>query len=116
MCVLAFAMAGTTHAHAGAYNMMAPATSDLTAYVFPDGSVASLCLPGDDDSTPGKKAGCDICCLATPVFVPVIAHQHGLTVHFAAVIKVHERQYRITRALYPPSSGPRAPPHALKLA
>jgi hypothetical protein len=113
LCVLGLAVAGLAHADAGAF----ASSTEMTSYVFPDGSVASLCLPGEDDGS-GKAShakGCDVCCLAVPALMPSTTRSHARTIVFSSAARMRERQYRLVRPLYPPSSGPRAPPHRLRL-
>ena len=104
-CVLALVIVGFAHRPASAD----PAS--MPAHVLPDGTYASLCI-GDHDDTPGEARdfGCDACRLASAVLIPAPLSVESVAIVLSGEVKVFERRHRLARALYPPSSGPRAPP------
>lgn len=107
ICVIALVMVGFAHQPTA---MAAPGNS-LPVYTLPDGSVATLCVPGED--APQKQAGrgmCVACCLVNTALLPSPPSIGGLAVLHSTAVKVFVRAHRIAEALYPPSSGPRAPP------
>lgn len=106
-CVFALVMVGFAHKPVPAY----PADPRLPAYELPDGTYASLCI--DDHGTKphgAKDYGCEACRLAGATLVPAPPSLDGIKIAFSGEVKVFERRQRLARALYPPSSGPRAPP------
>jgi hypothetical protein len=106
-CVFALVMVGFAHKPVPAY----PATAQISAYQLPDGTFASICFD-DHDSRPhaAKDFGCDACRLTNAVLLPAVPAVGGLAIAFAEEVTVIERRQRLARALYPPSTGPRAPP------
>lgn len=112
ICVLALVMVGFAHKPVAAD----PVSVQFAAYILPDGKLPTLCL-NDTSTQPGKDMphdhGCDACRLAAAILMPEPPHLGAQAVAFAVVAHVAERQYHLTRALYPPSSGPRAPPSAV---
>lgn len=107
-CVLALVMVGFAHKPVSAY----PAQALAAAYQLPDGTYASICFDDDHAGAPhtAKDFGCDACRLTGAILVPAPPSVSGLAIAFAGEVKVFERRQRLSRALYPPSSGPRAPP------
>ena len=106
--VIALMMIGFAHQPISA---AAPSTS-MSVYTLPDGSVATLCLPGDDGSAPKQPARgmCEACCLANAALLPSPPSLGGIATRQSTEVRVFFREHRLTQALYPPSSGPRAPP------
>jgi hypothetical protein len=106
ICVFALMMIGFAH-----QPMSAAASSSMPVYTFPDGSVATLCLPGDD-SMPKQTAGgrCEACCLVNAALLSAAPTVGGIAILHSTQVKVFVREHRMAQALYPPNSGPRAPP------
>lgn len=106
-CVFALVMIGFAHKPISAYAF----SIDMAAYQLPDGSYASICFD-DHDTKPhdAKGNGCDVCRLTNAILLPAAPEVGSLAIAFADEVKVIERRLRLTQALYPPSSGPRAPP------
>lgn len=106
-CVLALVMIGFAHKPVAAY----PAVAQLPVYQLPDGSFASICFD-EHDTKPhaAKDFGCEACRLTSAILLPAAPAIGGLAVSFAEKASVFERRERRVRTLYPPSSGPRAPP------
>jgi hypothetical protein len=113
LCVLCLVMIGFAHKP-----VESASTGSIPVYVLPDGSVASICIPGDPGKSPTKASshGCDACRLSSTALLPT-PHDHcGQPLAYAQIVKVQQRQYRLVRQIYPPSSGPRAPPHAVMMS
>jgi hypothetical protein len=113
LCVLCLVMIGFAHKP-----IELTSSSNIPVYVLPDGSVASICAPGDHDNSPTKAAnhGCEACRLSSIALLPTPADHCGQALAYAQIVKIQERQYRLARQIYPPSSGPRAPPHAVMMS
>ncbi|CAN7689781.1 hypothetical protein [Rhizobium sp. LjRoot254] len=113
LCVLCLVMIGFAHKP-----VEAASAGNIPVYVLPDGSIASICIPGDHDQSPAKAAshGCDACRLSSTALLPTPQDHCGQPLAYAQIVKVQERQYRLARQIYPPSSGPRAPPHAVMMS
>jgi hypothetical protein len=106
-CVFALVMIGFAHKPISAYAF----GIDMAAYQLPDGTYGSICFD-DHDTKPhdAKGNGCDACRLTNAILLPATADAGSMAIAFAEEVKVIERRQRLARALYPPSSGPRAPP------
>lgn len=107
ICVLALMMVGFAHQPMA---VAAPSAS-LPVYTLPDGSVATLCIPGED-SSPRQAASrmCEACCLVNAALLPSPPSVGDIAILHSTEVKVFVREHRLAKALYPPSSGPRAPP------
>jgi hypothetical protein len=113
-CVIALVMVGFSHKPVAAD----PASIQFAAYVLPDGKLPTLCI--NDTATQPEKGmlhdqGCDACRLVAAILMPEPPSVASQAVAFSTVTHVAERQYNLMRALYPPSSGPRAPPASVIL-
>lgn len=108
-CVIALVSVGFAHKPVSAY----PAQAPIPVYELPDGTFASICF-ADHDSKPHtlKDFGCDACRLSSAILVPMPPCLSGQAISFSGEVRIFERRGRLARALYPPSSGPRAPPSA----
>lgn len=114
-CVLALVMVGFGHKPVVA----APLQVQFSAYILPDGTLPTLCVTDNGDQQPKgtmKDHGCDACRLAAMILTPAQPDIEGQAIAFSTVVRVFERQHRLVRAIYPPSSGPRAPPQIVDLA
>jgi hypothetical protein len=91
-------------------------TQDLSQYVLPDGSLPTICVTvvdETDNSQHGKTAhlqSCEACRIASSVLVPERADVTGESLRFATVTTLPMRAEAFHRQLYPPNTGPRAPP------
>lgn len=115
LCVLALVMVGFAHKPVAAH--AAPSTSEIAAYALPDGSLPTLCLGSDDSDGKNGMAsrGCDACRLTSTSLPPMPADVTGEILRRPADMVVHARTEAIFRSLYPPSTGPRAPPRILSI-
>ena len=84
---------------------------DLAAYVLPDGSIASLCLP-DQDGKQGKHVdpGCEACRIASSAAMPLPPLDAGEIVRRTAIVTFVVSPERFHRLNFPPSAPPRGPP------
>lgn len=92
--------------------------NEIAAYVLPDGTLPVLCITSHDDgkSHPhedGRGTGCEACRLNASVILPAPP-----AVVPAVVVRVRntvlpKRFEAYHRQLYPPNTGPRAPPSGL---
>ncbi len=112
MCALALVMLGFALKPVVA---LSP-TAELAAYQLPDGSIPSLCLTHTGEK-PGKDAmpqnGCEACRLSASIILPqppLVALPGGALTAASVVL---ERAFYLSPRLYPPSSGPRAPPSSV---
>jgi hypothetical protein len=117
LCVLALVMVGFAHKPLAAL----PTAVQFAAYILPDGTLPTLCVTDNgaqkgDPSRALHDTGCDACRLAATILMPEPPAIGAQAIEFSIAIRIAERQYRIERALYPPSSGPRAPPPTVILA
>jgi hypothetical protein len=115
ICALALMMVAFAHQPLAAD----PVALQFSAYILPDGTLPTLCVT-DNGAQPVKGVvhdhGCDACRVAAAILMPEPPRLGAQAIEFANVTRIVERQYRLTRALYPPSSGPRAPPLSVILA
>jgi hypothetical protein len=84
---------------------------DLAIYTLPDGSIGTLCLPGEDGKT-GKHVdrGCEACRLASAFAMPVLSSEaENISLDEAAVIFAFAPE-RFHRLDFPPNAPPRGPP------
>ena len=90
-------------------------TAELAQYVLPDGSLPTLCVTVVDSSgkSHGKIAhlhGCEACRISASVMLPAPADVTGARLAFAFASETPRRVETIYRQIYPPNTGPRAPP------
>jgi hypothetical protein len=114
VCALALVFVGFAH--------QVPALADddlgpvaLARYVLPDGTVPTLCVTVTDDTGKehGKIAhlhGCEACRISASVLLPTPADAVGAHVGFVAAAELPRRAEAFHRQLFPPNTGPRAPP------
>jgi hypothetical protein len=112
-CVFALVMVGFAHRTVSAY----PLEAQMPVYQLPDGTFASICLDDHGTKPTGSKdPGCEACRLSGALLVPAPPCVAGLAIAYSHEVRVFERRQRLARALYPPNSGPRAPPIGLMFA
>ena len=113
ICVLALAFVGFAHQPPIANaDELAPAA--LAQYRLPDGTLPVLCVT--DKGTDGKEhskthaPGCEACRIAAAALLP--APPTGVCEHLALADQdvLPPRTEAFHRQLYPPNTGPRAPP------
>ncbi|PWI50198.1 hypothetical protein B5K03_31785 [Rhizobium phaseoli] len=114
LCALALVFVGFSHQF--------PAISDsklvqaeLAQYTLPDGTLPTLCVTVTDASgkTQGKLAhlhGCEACRIGASVMLPAPADAIGGHVGFVVSAELPRRAEAFHRQLFPPNTGPRAPP------
>ena len=84
---------------------------DAASYALPDGSVASLCLPGQD----GKQdkhvdSGCEACRLVSGIAMPEPSADAVPVVRRATAVLFVFAEESFHRLNFPPSAPPRGPP------
>lgn len=95
LCAMLLVSAGLAHQPVAAKPLQ---VQDLAIYVLPDGSVADLCVPGDDGK-PGKVMwhGCEACRIASSILIPAppvdAAHieRTAFAADFAAVVSIEAK-------------------------
>jgi hypothetical protein len=112
LCAIALLSVGFMHKPVVSYAASAPQNQ---AYQLPDGTFADLCTIHAGDQHKGKRAdhGCEACRLSASVLVPEPMLQNGDILRVATEIALSGRVDIIRHRLYPPNSGPRAPPFPL---
>ena len=88
--------------------------ADFAEYVLPDGTLPVFCI---SDKTHGvhkhDKAhlpGCEACRIGTSILLPAPVDQAGEHLRFEPAAVVAIRAEAVQRQLFPPNTGPRAPP------
>ncbi|ANM09356.1 MULTISPECIES: DUF2946 family protein [unclassified Rhizobium] len=89
--------------------------ADLAQYVLPDGTLPSLCVTVSDTSDQGQhdkthSHGCEACRIGASILLPAPADVAGAPIPFAVAVERPIRPESFPRRLFPPNSGPRAPP------
>ncbi|NLS01550.1 hypothetical protein HGP17_32350 [Rhizobium sp. P38BS-XIX] len=114
LCAIALVFVGYAHqVPALAASELSPA--ELAQYVLPDGTLPTLCVTVDDGSGKehGKIAhlnGCEACRISASVVLPTPADVVGARVGFVTTVELPLRAEVFYRQLFPPNTGPRAPP------
>jgi hypothetical protein len=115
LCVLALLFLGLAHQPP----MM---TSDVRAAEFadlilPDGTFPTLCITSTEDGGKGSSSpykvhsqGCEACRINAAVILPGPTDAGGISVAFVSSTELPLRVETIHRQIYPPNTGPRAPP------
>jgi len=114
LCTIALVFVGLAHqVPAVAENDLSPAA--LAQYVLPDGTLPTLCVTVTDDS--GKEHGkiahlnpCEACRISAAVVLPQPADLTGAPMGFVLAAELPRRVEAFHRELFPPNTGPRAPP------
>jgi hypothetical protein len=114
LCAVALVFVGFAHqlpaAAAGEFD-----PAELGQYVLPDGTLPTLCVTTTDKSGQSQhdKAhshGCEACRISTAILLPAPADIAGAAIPFAATVELPIRTEAFHRQLFPPNTGPRAPP------
>ncbi|MBW6424913.1 hypothetical protein KX729_26060 [Rhizobium sp. XQZ8] len=115
LCVLALLFLGLVH-------QPPMPTSDARAaefagFVLPDGTLPTLCITSTEDGGKGSSSphkvhsqGCEACRIDAGVILPGPTDTGGISVSFVSVAELPLRAESIRRQIYPPNTGPRAPP------
>ena len=115
LCAIALVFVGFTH-QVPAMAGDDVAIPDLSQYLLPDGSLPTICVTvvdKTDDTEHGKTAhlqNCEACRIASSVLMPTPADVLGEAIRFAIVTPLPIRAEAFPHQLYPPNTGPRAPP------
>lgn len=110
LCVFAVLSFGfSSNASAGAREI---SPQELAAYMLPDGSVPVLCVTVPDGSGSGKlvRLHADTLAVQQPAALPAPQPGTGLLVRPSFAGWVLPATPPLHHHLYPPGSGPRAPP------
>lgn len=113
MCALALAFVGFAH-QPPVSNADEFAPSALAQYQLPDGTLPVLCVtykgPDGKEHSKTHALGCEACRIAAAVLLP--APPTDICEHLASTAQdvLPPRAEAFHRQLYPPNSGPRAPP------
>ncbi|MBB2754816.1 UNVERIFIED_ORG: hypothetical protein GGI57_005552 [Rhizobium aethiopicum] len=89
--------------------------AELAQYVLPDGTLPTLCVTVSDKSDQGQhdkthSHGCEACRIGASILLPAPADVAGAPIPFAVAVELPIRPESFPRRLFPPNSGPRAPP------
>lgn len=113
LCALALLFAGFgAESSASGVGELTPA--ELAQYRLPDGTLPILCITYKDDD--GKVHGkvhvptCDACQMAVAVVIPAAPVADDGHLPFVVAKFIAPKSVSFHRQLYPPNSGPRAPP------
>jgi hypothetical protein len=112
-CAIALLSIGFAHKP---LDLRALSQVDMAAYTLPDGTIPDLCIPGDDGA--GKTGhlmdhGCEACSLSASVLIPQPPAFGGVVLASGQQAVPAQRVEAFRQRLYPPGSGPRAPPQFL---
>lgn len=86
---------------------------DVAQYVLPDGTLPIFCITDNADGNQKHKMqmeGCQACHINASILIPVPADVAGVAVSFVPAASTSTRTAAFTRRLFPPNTGPRAPP------
>lgn len=68
LCVIALVWIGV--AHRPIISSTTAPNVELSAYVFPDGTIPVICFGGEGDGKSTSSRGCEICTLANTIILP----------------------------------------------
>ncbi len=114
LCAVALVFVGLAHqAPIAAAGDAGPA--ELAQYVLPDGTLPTLCVTVTDAPDQGQhdkthSHGCEACRIGASILLPAPADVAGAPIPFAVAVELPIRAESFPRRLFPPNSGPRAPP------
>ena len=108
LCAMLLVFLGFAHKPITASAFQLP---DAASYSLPDGSIASLCLPGEG----GKQdkhvdSGCEACRLAAGIAMPTPPAEAMEIVRPATAIAFAFAIESVHRLSFPPNAPPRGPP------
>ncbi|MBY3128676.1 DUF2946 family protein [Rhizobium laguerreae] len=114
LCAVALVFVGFAHQlPAVAAGEFDPA--ELAQYALPDGTLPTLCVTttdksGQDQHDKAHSHGCEACRISTSILLPAPTDIAGATIPFSAAVELPIRTEAFHRQLFPPNTGPRAPP------
>ncbi|MBY3211427.1 hypothetical protein [Rhizobium laguerreae] len=112
LCAVALVFVGFAHqlpaAAAGEFD-----PAELAQYVLPDGTLPTLCVTttdksGQDQHDKAHSHGCEACRISAAILLPA-ADIAGAAIPLVTV-ELPIRTEAFHRQLFPPNTGPRAPP------
>lgn len=114
LCALTLVFVGLAHEFPSRVDSELTATA-LAHYVLPDGTLPTICVTVVDESRKehGKIAHlheCEACQINASVTLPAPADAIGAPIGFAVAVELPRRAEAFHRQLFPPNTGPRAPP------
>lgn len=86
---------------------------DVAQYVLPDGTLPIFCITDNRDGSHKHRMlmeGCQACHINASILVPAPADLAGYAVNFARFVSLPVKPVGVFRPLFPPNTGPRAPP------
>ncbi|MCA2410369.1 hypothetical protein GYN07_02770 [Rhizobium leguminosarum bv. viciae 248] len=114
LCAVALVFVGFAHqlpaAAAGEFD-----PAELAQYALPDGTLPTLCVTvtdksGENQHDKAHSHGCEACRISASILLPVPMDIAGAAILFAAAVELPIRTEAFRRQLFPPNTGPRAPP------
>lgn len=120
ICVLAFVVVG--FAHKVPTLVDGSAQTEFSQYILPDGTLPTLCITSADEHAHGgdnsshnhaTAPDCEACRLAASVMLPQQADVIGQPARFHSNANHNVVRETPTKPLFPPNTGPRAPPVSL---
>ncbi|MBY3185976.1 hypothetical protein [Rhizobium laguerreae] len=114
LCAVALVFVGFAHqlpaAAAGEFD-----PAKLAQYALPDGTLPTLCVTttdksGQDQHDKAHSHGCEACRISTSILLPAPTDIAGAAIPFSAAVELPIRTEAYHRQLFPPNTGPRAPP------
>ena len=118
LCALALVSFGFAAPGAASGNSRALSSTEIAAFMLPDGSLPSLCVTATDGSGKGiivKLAG-DTLGMHPLAELPSPMLDGGLVFRNGSERLALVRETPLRHLLYPPGSGPRAPPATIATA
>jgi hypothetical protein len=88
----------------------------LADFVLPDGTLPTICITSAREDGKGStnhkihSQGCEACRINAAVMLPSPTDTVGIFLSFAAAIDLPLPVETVRRQIYPPNTGPRAPP------
>ncbi|MGO6943241.1 hypothetical protein [Rhizobium leguminosarum] len=112
LCAVALVFVGFAHQVPAA---AAGDPAELAQYVLPDGTLPTLCVTttdksGQDQHDKAHSHGCEACRISVSILLPAPTDIAGAAIPFAAAVELPIRAEAFHRQLFPPNTGPRAPP------
>lgn len=110
LCVAAVVSIGFSAEASG--NLRELSAAEIAAYMLPDGTLPALCVTVPDGSGQGKivKLGSDTLGLHSAVALPVPSPSFVTLKASGGELLFPPKAAQLRHLLYPPGSGPRAPP------
>jgi hypothetical protein len=108
LCAMLLVSAGLAHRPATAGTM---SPMGISVYVLPDGSVADLCVPGDQ-SRPGKVIwhGCEACRIASGTLMPEPPVEAAYIARIELPADFPSLEFVTAELRLRPGASPRGPP------